>query len=325
MEMNNLGDSLVREARKMCASFFATTNIQKKCKIFSLFCNFKDIYFKNAEIQSCYQLMLNYINKNKRIFDKAYEDERKSLDKYIKINVPFFEEILPTYNSPNVFLENYHFMNINLYNVFYILDSFFQKIGQKSYDFYHKLLEEKKIICRSPYYTGVMCGMNYNEVDGVAFLSSLRGGNGYAVINKFETLYDLVCLVHEIGHVYSFHVINYGLKDFDSHEELLLLEIPSRLLELLFILYLIELGIYEGKILLQIFINTSKYERFNSDLTKRYKYGIGDMFALSYFDLIPNTISFEDFIKDVYEGSFEEVVCETSDYYRNKKKYLSLF
>ena len=309
----------LKDMQKLYEEFFSTDEILQKYYAYSFMRIFHEFYSADPIVNQYFQEMKKYIKKHYSLITRVLDLDDKHMDQYLQSKMSFFEKKLPKVKGLNI-ASNYSFVSINEMDASYLLDSFLWSISHKLYNFYKKIKRESKVLMRNPESTATIGGLKPGEQNGFAVSASTVRRKSYVFMNKMNSLEDLSGLVHEIGHAYFYHIVNYSFKDFLDPEKNLKKEIPSRMLEYLFIQYLKKLNILDANMLEEMFYDTMQKDRYASDLLERYKYSIGNTLAVTFAKDINKKVSLEKFYRSVYLTPLDRIIEKTSCDFEEKQK-----
>ena len=318
---DGISPTMLKEARKLFNEFQTFQDIDHKCLAFIYMRTLKELFPHCSELSNYYQIMCRYMNNHSVDLDYISFLRKKRFDDYVNSNYLFFEKNIPYSALPQN--DYYSFTNIQNYDYLNILYSFLWSTSHNLYYFFRKIEHDGKILLRAPNSYEKIFGLEYGDQNGTAISNSAKREKSYVYVNSMENIADLACLVHEVGHAYFFNLVNFDSSKKNNPEESIKVEIPSRLLEYMFILYLEKIGFYEALDLKQRFFDFIYYNRVFPELFSRYKYSLGNFVAIFYADKINREYSLEYFLRAIHYTNVRDITLGTKmqyDYYLEEQQ-----
>ncbi len=295
-----MGDKLRREVIQLYYSFDNTDDLYEKGFIWSIFSYFSDLYPNEEDVQ---QMFRNISRKSIQIEKEMLSDEKKfsrQEKSFMRENKRFFHKYIP-YIKENYKDEMTNFSVKERGYLKMLMETFLQNLSLDFYYFYKKMVNEERLILA-----------NENQV---AF-SSLDKSDTFIFYKKFDNVFDVMVLVHELAHSYYYYLNNEKLIDRKDLNKSIKEEIPSRMVELLFINYLNSINLMEFSIKLKNeYDNDLSYYNTNRNSIVNIKYLIGTYLAYQFCE----KYTIEEYFRYVCENDFQNLLMEANESNVNNK------
>lgn len=285
-----IGDKLKEEIKKLYLSFDKANTCYEKGFIWS-FLTLASNLFMDDEINKMYEdISLRCLKEEKALLIDQKNHE-KEINKFMKENKRFFRNNLPRALKMEK-IEPYKLPSKDYHYLIKILESFLKSQSIKFYDFYKKMVLEERIIM--------------GDSNQVCF-SSINTSKTFIFLEKFDNLYDVMALIHELAHAYYYEINNEILNDRVILENEIKDEIPSKMVELKFIRYLGVINLFKSY---QTLKKEYDYLIYNHDQYRNdfdmIKYVIGSYLAYEQ----ENYCQIEDYFQHVYQSDFHDLIIE---------------
>lgn len=191
--------------------------------------------------------------------------------------------------------------------LYQILLSFSKSLDNDFYLFVKKLIDDKKILIRIKT-NKKMFGLDSDISTGMGYNLSIENGLYFIYLNRFNSISDLLVLVHEIGHLYYCYINKINSFDKKTRNDDIKEEIPSRIMERLLVNYLYN---YNNSYAIitekELNNNIIRDETKNNKYTKM-KYTLGDFASYIFKDYINKEISLDNFMRYIYSSCYHEIL-----------------
>lgn len=307
-----MSEQMFLMVRDFYQSALKSNNMIEKYAALTFFSYLKELLPKDGDIDMFYQS----INANFRCFSDEFERYEIYLqlkeDSFIGENMTFFEELLP---KLDLNYESVPSIKMNYDDLMELLFSFAKSISNDFYAFVNKTLSEGRIFRRNSEFHDDVFDIAEQEENGFYCAVFSKPEVYFAYINRFDTIMSLSVLIHEIGHLY-YHYLDLNESTYYEPESKIKSEIPTRIMELLFIKYLDSRHLYYlSDILKRIFANNLNANQKNSNLIIRYKYLLANFVASEFSGLINEKVSLEEFFGSIQASSYKDILVDTRKYY----------
>ena len=304
-----MSNEMTSDIYRLYESFYSTTDINVKRFIFSKFSCLIKIFPSCTFINEMYYNLLKYTERNYRQLEYLNERDKQKTQNFIKANEEYIEDLVPFGKK----IQNEtSFVEVPAYYLDMILDSFFQYISPVLNEFYHRMNREGRILINN-----INClPLNTNDKkhvhNGFVDYLSVNEPKCYIYLNSYNSFMDMAILAHEMGHAYYSYVNDINFNDFSDNNQIIKLEIPSKMLEILLVRYLKEIGYFkEARSIMNVFNKRITEDRNYKNRMSKLKYSIGGFIGSQYADLI-NNYSIEDIFHHIFLTDFRNLL-DTSD------------
>ena len=250
--------------------------------------------------------------------EKSTDKMEREYNKFIGQNNDYLLDVVSNFSNltpyDEVATDSY------VFNDYEIIKRFFMEEDQELYDLFSSLISNNIFRIKKSGY-------------GTAYYDKPKDAH-YITIGKDHNFDNMVALVHEMGHVYRNYLMKERHSSYDSNLTIRS-EISSESLELKFIYFLINNGIYEidAKNYLNKFkneiINNSKflyennYHDGNQTCISECKYLFGRILAFHY---VNSDMSYKDFVHYIHHNDLIKILNELNVDYQSisneiKKSY----
>ncbi len=276
--------------------FINTKSLDEKIYILGLVNELSNIFDDNLKLKLIKDklIMRSLLFSNKMFLMQAI-DENNKYD-YVTNNIDSILESINMERKKRVHIAYINFFpSLKPKEIEFILNDFFSQLSSSLYEFYLNLK-------KSSIFVSDRC-----EEDGKAFILSPRSSNTFVVIRKLANYLDLSILIHEIGHAYYNAINNVNLDYINVLDNDIKGEIPSRLLELFFIDYLMNNNCSRcANILKNKYRNFLNIERYKLDDYRNLKYYLGNYLAFKLKDNNQGTI--EELFKLINNNTLNDLL-----------------
>ena len=289
-----IGEKLKEEIRKLYLSFDSAESYYEKGFIWSFLTLVADL-FSDDEITMMFKDISLKCLKEEKEFINDKKMHEKEINKFMKENKKFFRNNIPKPYEIEKPIHN-DLPSRKYDYLVSILESFLKTQSQYFYNFYKKMIQEERII------------MGKNSQ--VSF-SSINTSKTFIFLEKFENLYDVMILVHELAHAYYYEINGERLIDRAIISNEIKDEIPSRMVELNFIRYGGTINLFKTYKSLKKEYDylIYNYDQYRSNY-EMMQYVIGSYLAYQ----LENRYQIEDYFHHVYQEDFRNLILEA----RNK-------
>ena len=288
-------EGLKKELRELYHSFDKTNNFYEKGYIISFFDYLKNVFPNDLDIIKMNRDLIYKMNLYSDYFTKYSEFRGKKIDKFVKKKTVFFDRRI-TKDNKEFKLINGTLIPLGKDNIAYLIETFLGSIDKDLLEFYRKINSEGRITF-SP--------------ENITAFTSLSNSNTMIFIEKLENLKDIMILMHEIGHAYYFYINNMKISERENVLSELKDEIPAKVLEIKFVKFLQNNGVFEqGLVLESLFdeiIEECNKKRDNYD---NLKYLIASSIAKSVKD---KEFDLAKYYKHIYKSDAYNLVNEIVD------------
>ncbi len=300
-----MNEELSNIIRSMYLTFLSSNNYDVKSYIIQFFHWLKIEYPNDEIVRTLYSRImtsltpkeLNLLRINANISD-IYQSQ------YVIDNIDYLEDTIQI-DKKGSFKKRNIPLTKELIN--YILESFLKSVSIELYLFYKNMLHNNHIIFKT---------MRNKESLGNTFIISADGPETIIFVNKLHNIHDLMVLVHELGHAYYCYLGNIKLEEHLTVKEKIKSEIPSKLLEKLFIQYLWDTCFYyQANQLQKRYDSSMLLERENLENFDNLKYLVGSFLGEKLLEKRKTPIYLENTLLMIKEEDLKtlfEMICKKS-------------
>lgn len=316
-----MNQNIIRDFENLCHICSQTRDALVLNVALSQCMKFKDA-FPGEEILDQYLQFINYIAYYLNI--SPYEAGKKNDEDFKKFFGQHKKELLdviPTFEAYKDIDINYSTLDYDFLN--WLKKEFIMSLGYEFYNFYCYYADSGRISARRPgckekIYTydpgaaaGVMIPLHPYDYQSVIYL------------NKYNDINDLMNLMHELGHAYFHYVNRCGFMDYISAKDNIKTEIPSKMMEQLFIRFLYQNGFNEFANALSIqFSKAARRSQIDSDMCNCYKYCLGSFISQIFINDIGTNYTLEEFFNYIHCANYQELlqICKANNPEKGKTK-----
>lgn len=290
------------EIKELFLSFDKTNNFYEKEYTDTLLERLSRVFDDDLEIKKMHEIISEKMNmlSFENICYSLYRKQR--IDQYVEINKDFFYEniIAPdTFNK----MSAKSIVPLSDENIAYILETFFMSVSEDIYLFYKQIMDEGRII---------------NGFSNEIAFTSLNNSNTIIFVKGLRDLMDMLVLVHEIGHAYYFNLNGVKVGERDNIEFELKEEIPAKIMEMKFINFLNQNGVYEPSTALE---NLFDYIYYRYGKNENKFEGLKYVIASDIAKTVSNNIDIDEYYKHIYDASIHKLVLESAHMKSQGKRY----
>ena len=287
-------NKLKREIQNLYYSYDSTNVLFEKGYLWSIFSYLSDLFPNDLDIQKMFCDIAKKAIKIEKLISVEDKKMNREIKYFMKDNKHFFRDIIPD-------IKGYYKGDINTFSdenneyLTMILESFLQSVSMSFFRFYKKIVNEERII---------------KADDNQVAFSSLYSADTFVFIENFKSIFDVMVLVHELAHSYYYFLNNEILNERQNIENNIKEEIPSRMIELMFINYIKKMNLNDTYLKLKKeYENELYYYNENRSEIKNIKYLIGSYMAYQLY----NKYSIEDYFYHVYESNYQDLLLEAKN------------
>ncbi len=293
--MDKINDSYIQ----LYEMFRDTKSFKKRVQIMELMNDIRKCFPSNELMKKIFFGMELTLTKGdvKRINGILFKRNLRS-DLFMFLNKRFFYDYLPV---SQLRATDYNFPQMDSKAFYLMIEDFLKKISPDLYDFYLGMLEDNTIFISRDICTNFL---------GLTGSLSVTNPDSYIMIRQCNTIADIRVVIHEIGHAYYNYLNNLTYGKLRTDQVMIKTEIPSNLLELLFINYLGKMGYNnEARQLHDIYISNMTNWLNNIHDYIMVKYAIGSYIAYRTCPLIEKgEYSIEELFKSFHETSYRDLL-----------------
>lgn len=223
------------EIKNLCDSFDKTNYYYEKGYILTTIDYLNNIMPNDIDIKNmrdAVRIKMCLISNN---FIKFMTSRQDKINFYMKKNGVYFNGTIPKFQKRKEYPYKY-LAPLSEENISYIIEEFLKDIDEDMYAFYQKIIDEGRVL--------------YSNDNNTA-LTTLYNSNSIVFVESLKDLKDIMIFLHELGHAYYMYINNYRIIERADFIKELKDEIPAKIMEVKFIKYLEENGVYEQSLILQ--------------------------------------------------------------------------
>ena len=292
-----MNEIIKNEVRTLYESFDITKNMYEKGYI-STVVNYlsenmpddQDILDMRNEIRAKMCFLSNeYLN----YFISRSED----IIKFMRENINSFDIMIDKVDKNDDSIE-YELPELSNENIGYIIESFLKSIDKNILEFYRQIINEGRVL--------------YGTKNNIAF-TSLYNSKTIIFIEDLRDIQDICIFLHELSHAYYIYVNNYRIRDRENLQVEIKDEIPSKMMEYKFILF-VENNFNKEYFVLKKYYDSIMYECYTKrDHYENLKYLIASVIASNIGD---RRFNMTRYFKHVYNKDVFSLINEAN----NKKR-----
>lgn len=317
----SMNQSIMRDFENLCHICRQTKDALILNVALSQCMKFKDA-FPGEKILDQYIKFINYMACFSNL--SPFEAGKKNDEDFKKFFVKQKKELIdaiPPFEAYKDISINYSVLDFDFLN--WLKKEFTMSLGPRFYEFCRDYEENGRISIRRPGCKEIIHTYNPGRAAGVMIPLHPYDYQSVIYINKFNDINDLMNLMHELGHAYFHYVNRCGFMDYISAKDNIKTEIPSKMMEQLFIRFLYQNGFNQYANALSIqFSKSARCSQIDSDMCNFYKYCFGSFISQIFINDIGTNYTLEEFLHYIHFANYQELlqICKANNPKKGKTK-----
>ena len=237
-----MNEELWQDLNDLYTKFYQTQDLKEKIFILNSFIEITTLFPKDISLNYLENKMLDFMGKHYEEYLKYREDIYQELNSFLINNAGISMRLVPLSKK---IMQKSVFPKQDEKCLIAVLYEFLDETSIHLSSFFEELVSNNRLFIQNYNCYPEKFDINSVRYNGCAGILPLDEIKPYIYINGLNDFYDLYILIHELGHAYYNKINNVNYKDYYNCNQLVKNEIPSKLMEMLFIRFLIRKGYQE--------------------------------------------------------------------------------